>query len=302
MHTFDTWESTGEYFTYKNRYSIFIHTSIPSEVSSDKPVLLLLHGFPTSSWDWHKVLPELTQHFQVIAPDFIGFGLSAKPSKYTYSIMDQADLMDGILRKYKIKNYHILAHDYGDTVAQELLARHRENSFDSSNNNIFTYQLKSVAFLNGGIFPDAHQPLPIQKALMSPIGFLLTPFLNKNKLRKSFQRIFGQSTQPTEQEIDEFYQLIERANGKYIFHKLIRYMAERRTHQVRWLQALQQDSVPMRLINGVVDPISGQQMADHYQKVVPDADVVLLEQIGHYPQTEAPAEVLKHFLYFHHKG
>lgn len=51
-----------------------------SETKSTKRTLLLLHGFPTSSFDWYKVLPELQKRFdRIIAPDFIGLGFSDKP-------------------------------------------------------------------------------------------------------------------------------------------------------------------------------------------------------------------------------
>ena len=56
-------------------------------------------------------------------------------------------------------------------------------------------------------------------------------------------------------------------------------------------------SVPMRLIDGPIDPNSGRHMAERYAEVIPNADVVLLgDNIGHWPQIEAPDAVLEHFL------
>lgn len=81
-------------------------------------------------------------------------------------------------------------------------------------------------------------------------------------------------------------------------HKLIRYMAERKRYRARWVGALQQAAIPIRLINGAFDPISGRHMTERYRELIPNPDVILLEQIGHYPQTEAPALVLKHYLAF----
>jgi len=289
MTTIQDWQQSGRYLTHKNKHQIFY------QMGGQGEVLLLLHGFPTASWDWVKIWPELAKRFTLIAPDFIGFGFSDKPHSYLYSILDQADIALQILRKNKVKAFHILAHNYGDTVAQELLARATQKESD------FDFEIKSVVLLNGGIFPEAHHPLPIQKALMSPFGILLTPFLSKNKLRKNFNRIFGKQTQATAQEIDEFYFLMSRNRGKYIFHKLIRYMAERVQYRKRWLAAVQQQDIPIRLIDGLVDPISGRLMVNHYEQHVPNPDVIKLETIGHYPQTEAPDQVLHHFLAFHKK-
>ncbi|MGP1274077.1 MAG: alpha/beta fold hydrolase, partial [Caulobacterales bacterium] len=114
-----------------------------------RPALLLIHGFPTASWDWHGLWDALGQRFRLLAIDMIGFGFSAKPPGHTYSIKDQADLIAALCADLEVDETHILAHDYGDTVAQELLARH--NGGEGS-----TPRLLSTVFLNGGLFPETH--------------------------------------------------------------------------------------------------------------------------------------------------
>lgn len=287
IKTIQAWRQQGTYFEYRS------HQIFYQEAVNEKPYLLLLHGFPTASWDWWKIWPTLSKHFHLLAPDFIGFGYSDKPRKYNYSLVDQADLAQVLLKEKKVSEYHILSHDYGVSVAQELLARQLEGNEPES------AKILSVCFLNGGLFPAQHQPRPIQKALISPFGFLLTPFLNRNMLAKNFAQIFGPETQASGEEIDEFFALIQEKGGKYIFHKLIRYMADRKRFVDRWENALLGSKLPMRLINGPEDPVSGRHLATHYQEVVPNADVIILEKIGHYPQTEAPDLVLKTFLAFH---
>ena len=95
---FSNWKTSGQYFSYKSQHAIFYQEGGEGEH------LLLLHGFPTASWDWHLLWPEVTKRFHVIAPDFIGFGYSAKPRSYPYSIMDQADLVEILLFKKGIEN------------------------------------------------------------------------------------------------------------------------------------------------------------------------------------------------------
>lgn len=280
------WKNQGKYYIYKGEHRIFYRRA------GSGPVLLLLHGFPTASWDWHKMWSVLAERFEVIAPDFIGFGFSDKPRQYHYGILDQSDLIEELMSSLQITEAHILAHDYGDTVAQEILARFLEKKEKA------VFRIKSVCFLNGGLFPESHQPRLIQKLLISPIGFLLTPFLSKAMLKRNFDKIFGPDTKASDQEIDDFYALIQHHQGTRIFHKLIRYMADRRQYRDRWVEALVQSSVPLRLIDGARDPISGRHLAMRFAELVPEADVVLLDQIGHYPQTEAPEEVLNHFFDF----
>lgn len=75
-------------------------------------------------------------------------------------------------------------------------------------------------------------------------------------------------------------------------------MAERRTHRERWVGALLTTKVPMRLVDGALDPVSGAHLAARYRDLVPDPDVVLLPRVGHYPQVEDPAGVLAAYLAF----
>ena len=151
--------------------------------------------------------------------------------------------------------------------------------------------------MNGGIFPEVHRPRLIQKMLLSPIGFLITPFIGRHTLEKNFNAIWGE-TKPTEQEIDEFYDLLSFNNGRGRFHQLIYYITERQQNRDRWVNALIEASTPLRLIDGALDPISGRHMAERFIEIVPNADVIILDKIGHYPQTEAADEVLKHYLEF----
>lgn len=279
--TLSDWKAQQRFFTYNGH-------QIAYWMAGEGPPLLLLHGFPTASWDWHKIWPDLTARFRVIAADMIGFGFSDKPKRYAYAIMHQADLHEALLAELGVTNPHVLAHDYGDTVAQELLARVVAGS----------WALQSVCFTNGGMFPEAHQPRLIQHLLMSPLGCFLPPFLGKNNLRRNFHAIFGPETPPTDTEIEAFWTLIAHNDGPSVIPRLIHYMAERREHRTRWVTALQQTTVPLRLINGVLDPISGQQMVDRYRELVEDADVVELKTIGHYPQIEAPEALLAAYLDF----
>jgi len=290
--TFESWRASGRSFSHRG-HAIFWQAGGSGE---DERTLLCIHGFPTASWDWHALWPELCRNFdRVIAPDMIGFGWSAKPRRYRYSIFDQADLHEALLRAEGISRYHILAHDYGDTVAQELLARHQERRAAGDDSLV----LQSVCLLNGGLFPEAHRAARVQKLLLTPLGPLLGAVMNERSFARSFAAVFGRETRPDAAELHQFWQLLAHQHGNRITHKLIRYIPERRANRERWVGALQAGSVPMRVIDGAVDPISGAHMVERYRELVPDPDTVLLPGIGHYPQVEDPQGTLRAFLAFH---
>ena len=270
------WRETGQYFSFQEQQIFY-------RVEGEGLPLLLIHGYPTASWDWVKIWQPLSQKFQCITLDMLGFGFSDKPQR-PYSIFTQADIVCQLMTHLSCQTAHIVSHDYGDTVAQELLARH--------NDNTLPFAIQTLHLLNGGIFPETHRPLAIQKLLMSPIGGLLVKCFNKRSLAKNLQKIWGPNSQLKCAEIDEFWQLIAHNQGLTVMHRLIHYMSERIKNRERWVGALRQTQVPLRLTNGVFDPISGEHLVQRFCQLINHADVIRLEGIGHYPQVEAADQVL----------
>lgn len=276
------WQAQGQYFTFRGQ-RVFWQTAGDRQ----KPPLLLIHGFPSASWDWRHQWQSLAQEYYVIAADMPGFGFSDKSPHAEYSIAAQADMFEALLHSLNINRYHLVAHDYGDTVAQELLARQG----DPGSAAILTVQL-----LNGGLFPETHRPVLVQKLLISPFGSLFARLFNEQKLRKTFSHICRQPL--SDEELSGIWQLFRFNNGQRVMHKLIRYMQERREKRSRWVAALQQCSVPLQLINGAADPISGAHMVQRFHEVVGQRPLVSLADVGHYPQLEAAPAVTAALLAF----
>lgn len=286
-HTPRQWKSLGKSLRL-NGHSIFVVDSEEPQAGhpaqpSNKTTILLLHGYPTSSWDWDLLWPLLAQDFRLVTLDFLGFGFSDKPYPYHYLITEQADIVEALVTRLQLDQFHVLAHDYGDTVAQELLARQLERE---------TPQWLSLCMLNGGLFPEAHRARLIQKLLATPLGPTLTRHMGKPTLQSNMNRIFGPDTQPTEELIEGYWELINFNNGRRTLHKLIDYMKQRKQNRERWVGALQQEHIPIGLINGAVDPVSGDHMVEHYKATIDWPRMIIsLTEIGHYPQWEAPQQV-----------
>tara|TARA_B110000046_G_scaffold185931_1_gene230536 strand:+ start:1403 stop:2293 length:891 start_codon:yes stop_codon:yes gene_type:complete len=279
----EQWRARGEFKTVLG-HSIFVI----DEGAQDLPTILLLHGFPTSSWDWQPIWSELTKQYRLVALDMLGFGFSDKPNSRDYSIHSQADIVEALVDVMQLDLFHVLAHDYGDTVAQELLARQLEGSGAGN--------WRSCCFLNGGLFPETHQALLTQRLLLSPIGWLVNRLAGYKGFCRSFSSVFGDETKPTDQELQTFWYIINLNNGKHIFHNLMTYMNDRIQHRGRWVSALQKSPTALAIINGSVDPVSGAHMVERYEQLGCRLDYLAqLPLIGHYPQVEAPDQVLGHY-------
>ena len=279
------WKESGKYFDFKG-LPIFYNLTEKSD-----EVLLCLHGFPTSSFDYHKIWSDLAKRFAVLSFDLIGYGFSAKPVDFDYTTFHQVDILQSLLESLKIKKIHILAHDYGNTITQELLAREAENRL--------SFTIETICMMNGALFPETHRPILAQKILLSPAGFLFGRLINDAIFKKSLASVFGANTQPTNAELEDFVRLFKFNQGKKIAHKLIRYMTERTKYRARWVTALQEIKQPFRMINGLADQVSGAHLIKRFREVVPSqTDIIELENIGHFPHFEVPETILEKFFEF----
>ncbi|MEA2157831.1 MAG: hypothetical protein QOD66_211 [Solirubrobacteraceae bacterium] len=246
------------------------------------PSITLLHGFPSSSHDWAKIAPALSHSHALLLPDLLGFGASDKPEDHRYSIYEQADLVQQVWAREGIEQTRVIAHDYSVTVTQELLARQAEGRL--------SVELEAVWLLNGGLYPDLHRPEPVQVALADPeqgpkLSAALTEELWAQALRPTFAPGF-------DARADSADLWIAATEGGVVLHRLIAYMEERRENAGRWVGALEQTDVPLSFVWGMLDPISGGHVAERVRERLPRAPLITLEDVGHWPQLEAPDRVL----------
>jgi pimeloyl-ACP methyl ester carboxylesterase len=256
-----------------------------------KSTIVLIHGFPTSTFDFDGIWQALGKQHRLVCLDMLGFGFSDKPNKRDYTIHKQADLFDALIKDLEIEEYHVFAHDYGVSVAQELLARQIDGSGQG--------KWLSCSFLNGGLFPETHKALLIQKIMLSSLGRLVNKLTGFKQFGASFSKVFGDKTKPTESELYEFWEIINYKDGRHLFHNLMTYILDRREHRSRWVDALQNSPVPISLINGSVDPVSGKHLVARHQELNCRLDhLTEFPTIGHYPQVEAPQQVSEAYLAF----
>jgi pimeloyl-ACP methyl ester carboxylesterase len=279
----ERWIASGERRRLAG-HTVFVRRA----VTPGRPPLLLIHGYPTASYDWHSTWDALAARYSLVAPDLLGYGMSDKPRGHRYTVAEQADLCQALLESEGIAGVHLLAHDYGDTVAQELLAREAEGLL----------RIDSACVLNGGLFPETHRARLVQKLLATPvIGAVMSRTINRRGFSRTMRTIGGR-VPPSQQELDDLWWLLERDGGRQALARLIGYIEERRLNRTRWVGALTAGRVPLRCICGALDPVSGAHMAARYRELVPHADVVLLDDVGHYPQLEAPERVLEAYFSF----
>lgn len=249
------------------------------------PLLLLLHGFPSSSYDWRLLLDLETEH-AVLAPDFLGFGLSEKPRDHEYTLHWQADLVEELVRRHgEERPVFLVAHDMGTSVATELMARDIEGKLEMS--------LTGALLLNGSMVQGAASPTIGQRILRSPLGPLMSRLSSERFFRQQFGSIFSPDHPLTEEEADDQWALICAGGGRTLNHKTIAYMGERFKHAGRWHGAIRDWSKPVSLAWGMLDPVATEAVLNAVLELRPAAPVTRFEDLGHYPQIEDPGHVAR---------
>lgn len=282
------WELGGKYFQLTPfRHRVFAKQLGKTNASPDK-TLLLLHGFPESSYSYHAVVDGLLSQFeQIILFDMIGYGLSDKPTEgYTYSLFEQADIALQVWKEFGIKGGHLLSHDMGDSVATELVARHVAGILPGW----FEAGFQSFTFTNGSMVLDLADLRITQKILLSRYGHLMS-HLSTFKIFSQQVRSAHGNQKLSAREIELLWNAIRLQEGNKKNHLLIKYLNDRkRFEKTRWLPALGQVTLPVHLCWGDADAVAKVEMA-HYlkQNVCKDAQVTVMIGVGHFCQLGSPS-------------
>lgn len=252
------------------------------------PAVMILHGFPASSFDWRSVVPLLAGTARVAVFDFVGYGLSDKPADPRVTLFEQADLAEQIAAEMGIERCTLVSHDMGDTVAAELLVRHNEGRL--------SFSVDRAILTNGSIFMHLVQLSAGQQLLLQLPDEPLAQSLPLDGFRPGIAETFSKEHQPSDDEVDAMLALIAYNGGDRLLPRLIRYVEERRANQERWTAGLVSFDGPMTALWGEQDPIAVVQMARHLKELRPQTDVVTWPDVGHWPALEVPERLAKEII------
>ncbi len=282
------WEAIGRHRDLCG-HRVFTIDAPPIGADAHEP-LLVLHGFPTSSFDFTAVLDPLRRGRRVLLLDGLGYGLSAKPD-LPYTLGLQADVVVAFLAQLGVTRLSLLTHDVGDTVGGELLARRAEGTW--------AVEVVRRVITNGSIYIEQAHLTDGQKFLLGlpdeklPADAPVTAAMLTRSLRETFspQAVLPPDGSP-EDLLPATVEQIMRDGGHLVLPRLIRYIEERRRNQARFTGAIESDPSPLHIVWGLDDPIAVPSMVDTLRAARPDATVDLLEGVGHYPMVEAPTRFL----------
>jgi pimeloyl-ACP methyl ester carboxylesterase len=273
----EDWREAGEHLEVGGR-SIFVRRRLGSG-----PTLLLLHGFPSSSYDWRALLDQLPTGQSALMFDCLGFGLSDKPRRHGYTLFEQAGIAEELVGRLVDGQVFVVAHDMGTSVATELMRRDLDGRLG--------FELAGVLLLNGSIIVSRASLTFGQKLLRSPFGWLAAQLPTQPLFRQQFKSVFAPGHPVADDELDDQWALWARDGGNRIAHRLIGYVSERERHAERWHGAVREWPGPLSIVWGMRDPVATPNVLAGLRELRPHAPITELADLGHYLQIEDPAVV-----------
>jgi pimeloyl-ACP methyl ester carboxylesterase len=255
---------------------------IPSAGSELAPPLLVLHGFPTSSFDFHQVVDRMALGRRVLLFDMLGYGLSAKPD-HGYRLSQQADIATALVADLGLGQVGLLTHDMGDTVGGELLARQLEGTWE--------IEISDRTLTNGSIYLGlAHLSAGQLLLLQLPDERLPDDApMDGAAVAAGVTDTFSPDSTVEGEEIAAMTEMITHLDGHLLLPRTIRYLEERRRSEARYTGAIESHPSPLSVVWGSDDPIAVVAMTDRLAEARPDLALQVLVGVGHYPMVEAPA-------------
>jgi pimeloyl-ACP methyl ester carboxylesterase len=291
------WLSAGGHFDWVPQEPMR-HTSTLSIFHAEfgdpeAPLLLLVHGFPTSSIDWHDVVDDLAATHRVCVLDLPGFGFSDKPRDESYTLARDSELLGYYLAE--ILHAHtgaVIAHDRGDSVALMFAGKCAAGQTP--------FELSDLVLSNGNIFLPLSNLTAFQRLALDPETAAATLAATTPEVLAAGM---GQSTFTPRRGLDDpaIAALVDTFafnDGVGVLHDTIQYLVERAEHEREWLDALAAMPVKTTMVWGLYDDISPLRVAAHvwnsYLATKPGGNEFwLLPRANHYLQNDQPREFVQ---------
>ncbi|MDA1372764.1 MAG: alpha/beta hydrolase [Proteobacteria bacterium] len=283
----EEWYIGGEYFewtsTTLNNNNARVNIFYKTFGDSSKPQLLILHGFPNSSFDFHALIPLLEDEYHIAVLDFPGSGFSDKPlNGFSYMLEDNARLVDYFVREIiQFDNFAVFTHDRGVSIGLAFLGHYIDNPDPG-------YTINYHFLSNSGMFLPLANLVPFQFALLdAERGPALIA------ARKAAPRLTeGDPVAVAYADIFKFN------DGDSALLHVGKYLLERAENEFRWLENLPRSPVPVAYLWGLADNVNPIRIPNYVwltylnEREV-ESSFWILPTAGHYPQRDNPEEVAK---------
>jgi haloalkane dehalogenase len=248
----------------------------------DGTPILFAHGTPEWSFGWRDLVKGLRGQYRCIAPDMLGFGLSDKPADADYSVRAHARRLEQLIGQLGLKNFHIVANDFGLAIALHYAIKHPEN-------------VQKISFFNGWMWPldtDPHYARPA-RWMQSLLGRLL--YLRFNfPVKVVMPAAFGDKRKLTPEIHRHYKQALPTPDTRRAAYAFSGELLHANTFWAEcWQQVSKLADKPGLIFWGMKDTFVPAYELEKWQKALPNAQVIRFENAGHFAQEEEPERMVE---------
>ncbi len=289
----EQWQTTGNLYRVPPLGLRLFVIDLGDSSALANDTALLVHGFPESSFSFHKVVEGLQTRFnRIVLLDLPGYGFSDKPEEeYSYSLVAQADAAFHIWHQLGVSGGHLICHDMGTSVVTEMLSRFVSKTMPQW----LSEGVQSVTFTNGSMALEYAQLRLMQKLLLRPkLGPLISSMASFSLFEKTILSAHGAKGEHRlrEADIQGLWQSTTLQDGHKKNHHIIRYLNDRkRFEQTRWLPSLRlaDHQLPIQICWGDADQVAVPAIAEYlHHSVCPNARLTVMQGAGHFCQLGSP--------------
>ena len=244
------------------------------------PPIVMIHGNPTWSFLYRKLIKRLRPEYRCIAMDHLGFGLSDKPEDWSYLPRDHATNLTALIEGLGLKNITLVVQDWGGPIGLSYAVAHPEN-------------IARIVIMNTWAWPVNRDPYYIAFSgfMGGPIGRML--IRRYNFFAKSIMRQAFGDKHKLSAAAHEHYLLAlatpEDRTGCFVFPKQI-------IKSTPWLAQIWENisvlnKIPKLIVWGMKDIAFREKELKRWERAFPDARTIRLDSVGHFVQEESPDEL-----------
>ncbi|WP_407268789.1 alpha/beta fold hydrolase [Radiobacillus sp. PE A8.2] len=243
-----------------------------------KPPIFLIHGFVSSTYTFNQIMPLLAENFSVVAIDLPGFGRSEKSAKFIYSFSNYAEIIEGCMKHFSLKNVILVGHSMGGQVALYTAKK------------IPQKVKKLILLCSSGYLKRTHRTL-VACSYLPFFRFMVEQYIRNKNIKQNLENVFYNHALITEDHMREFARPFKDKNFYTSLLRLLRYReGDLSSEQLRGIE------IPTLLIWGEEDKVVPVHVGERMVKDLPNAELITYEKTGHLVSEERPLDLYQHIL------
>ena len=271
---------------YTNEFSSFVSVQGMDVHYRDEgggPVIILLHGTGSSLHTWDKWTKILSENYRVIRLDLPAYGLTGPHPQKKYALDDYRLFLEEFCKKLELNEFMLAGNSLGGAIAWYYTSFHQD-------------QVSQLHLLNPGGFITKRSPIVFKLAKIPILNKILRYVTPRSFIKMNLKEVYYDDSKLTNEKIETYRDLILRENNRQSFIDRANVNPKEQTGRLKLIQT---PTLILRMRQDAWIPVSNSTL---FKQLLPNSEVVIMDETGHIPMEEKPVESLEIVIEFINKN